>query len=485
MNNLQDILYKAGSLEIRGHLIRNIKGVTMNSLNVKSDFLFVAIKGTRTDGHKYIQNAIAAGATAIVCNNFPDKINDNISYIKVRNTSKALATIASNFYDNPSNQLKLIGVTGTNGKTTVVTLLQNLFMALGYKTGLLSTIVNKINNTKIATTCTTPDAVTINMLLRQMVDAGCDYAFMEVSSHAIVQDRITGLQFSGGVFTNITHDHLDYHKTFKEYLKAKKAFFDTLPQSAFALTNIDDKNGMVILQNTKAKKFTYGLKNMADFKGRIIESSFEGLQINLNNKDFYSLLVGNFNAYNLLSVYGTATLLNIPVNETLTHLSNLKSAEGRFDIIRSYNNIIAIVDYAHTPDALKKVLQTINSIRTGNEQLITVTGAGGNRDKTKRPEMANIASQLSTKLILTSDNPRDENPTNILNDMMAGIDIINRRKTLIIENREEAIKTACLIAKPNDIILVAGKGHEKYQEIKGKRYPFSDHQIIKKLFEKD
>ncbi len=482
MNNLQDILYKAGTIEIKGAIDKRVYGISMNSKTVKRGYLFVAVKGTVTDGHKYIDNAVKQGAVAVVCNKFPLNIEKNVTYIKVKDTSYALGNIASNFYDNPSEQLKLVGVTGTNGKTTVVTLLHKLFMALGYKTGLLSTVVNKINNRNVESTHTTPDAVSLNALLRRMVDAGCDYAFMEVSSHAIVQQRIAGLTFAGGVFTNLTHDHLDYHKTFKEYLKAKKSFFDNLPKHAFALTNADDKNGNVMIQNCKARKYSYALKKIADFKAKIIENSFEGLQLNINGHDIYSLLVGEFNAYNLLSVFATANLLGIPDYESLTQLSKLKGAEGRFDVIRSPQGVIAVIDYAHTPDALKNVLQTINAVRPGNGQLITVVGAGGNRDKLKRPEMAEIASQLSNKLILTSDNPRFEKPEAILDDMIAGVDVVNRRKTLIIPDRKEAIKTACIMAKTGDVILVAGKGHEKYQEIEGVKHPFDDRKVVNEIF---
>ncbi len=482
MNNLQDILYKAGTIEIKGAIDKRVYGISMNSKTVKRGYLFVAVKGTVTDGHKYIDNAVKQGAVAVVCNKFPLNIEKNVTYVKVKDTSYALGNIASNFYDNPSEQLKLVGVTGTNGKTTVVTLLHKLFMALGYKTGLLSTVVNKINNRNVESTHTTPDAVSLNALLRQMVDAGCDYAFMEVSSHAIVQQRIAGLTFAGGVFTNLTHDHLDYHKTFKEYLKAKKSFFDNLPKHAFALTNADDKNGNVMIQNCKARKYSYALKKIADFKAKIIENSFEGLQLNINGHDIYSLLVGEFNAYNLLSVFATANLLGIPDYESLTQLSKLKGAEGRFDVIRSPQGVIAVIDYAHTPDALKNVLQTINAVRPGNGQLITVVGAGGNRDKLKRPEMAEIASQLSNKLILTSDNPRFEKPEAILDDMIAGVDVVNRRKTMIIPDRKEAIKTACIMAKTGDVILVAGKGHEKYQEIEGVKHPFDDRKVVNEIF---
>ena len=483
MNRLQDILYKAGSEEIRGNLQKEVKGITMNSLQVENGFMFVAVKGTRTDGHNYIGNAIDKGASVVVCETFPQSFNKEITYVKVKDSAAALGIMAANFYDNPSEDLNLIGVTGTNGKTTIVTLLHNTFRSLGYKTGLISTIVNKIDNKEIKATHTTPDAVSINALLRQMADAGCDYAFMEVSSHAVVQQRIAGLQFTGGVFTNLTHDHLDYHKTFKDYLNAKKRFFDTLPKSAFALTNIDDKNGAIMLQNCAAHKKSYALKNMADFKGKILENSFEGLHMTINNREIYSLLTGTFNAYNLLAVYATAALLGIPDEEILIELSKLTGAPGRFEVLKSGNGITAIVDYAHTPDALKNVLETINEVRSGKGKLITVTGAGGDRDKTKRPEMAQIASVLSDKLILTSDNPRSEDPQKILDDMKAGVDITRRKKMLVITDRREAIKAAIMLAEPGDIVLVAGKGHENYQEIKGKRHHFDDREVIMEIFE--
>ena len=399
------------------------------------------------------------------------------------NTSEALGFIAANYYDNPSEKLKIVGVTGTNGKTTIVTLLFNLFTDLGYKTGMLSTIQNKINNRVLETTHTTPDALKINKLLNQMVDDGCEYVFMEVSSHAIHQHRITGIIYIGGVFTNITHDHLDYHKTFKEYIKAKKLFFDNLPSNAFAITNIDDKNGNVMLQNTNAKKFTYGLKNMASYKGRIIENDFEGMMMNVDGSEMYSMLSGKFNAYNIFAVYATAMLLEQDKEEVLVGISKLKGAEGRFDIIRSASEITAIIDYAHTPDALENVISTINSIRTHNEQLITVVGAGGNRDSSKRPTMAKIASMLSNRVILTSDNPRNEDPMQILADMREGIDPAKKNMSMVIPDRKEAIITAYNIAQPGDMILIAGKGHEKYQEIKGIKYPFDDKKIMEELME--
>lgn len=483
MKLLQDILYKAGVLEISGALDLHISHIAFDSRNVKKGGLFIAVPGTQADGHTYIEPSIAGGARVVVCTQLPQLQNEAVTYVKVKDTAFALGQIASNFYDRPSGKIILTGVTGTNGKTTTVTLLHQLFVALGYKTGLISTIENKIHQRLLPSTHTTPDAIQLNQLLDNMVSEGCEYVFMEVSSHAIEQHRIAGLQFRGAVFTNITHDHLDYHKTFRNYLEVKKRFFDSLPKSAFALSNIDDKNGGIILQNTKAKKSSYSLKKMADFKGRIIENLFEGMQIQINNKEIHSLLTGNFNAYNLLAVYATAILLGQDEDEILTALSSLKGAEGRFDILRSKEGITAFIDYAHTPDALENVLSTINNIRTHNEQLITVVGAGGDRDREKRPKMAAIASNLSNILILTSDNPRNEDPEKIIDDMLKGIDPSKTRKTMVIPNRKEAIKTAVNLAHQGDVILVAGKGHEKYQEIKGIKYPFDDKEILTELFE--
>ncbi len=483
MITLQDILYRSRTKEIKGSLNREITSVAFDSRKVIVGSLFVAIEGTQVDGHNFIQKSIDNGAVAIVCNAIPSNANPKVTYIVVSNTSEALGYIASNYYDNPSSKLKVIGVTGTNGKTTIVTLLYNLFMELGYSSGMLSTIHNKVNNLAIETTHTTPDALKINQLLNIMLEEGCEYVFMEVSSHAIDQYRITGIQFLGGVFTNLTHDHLDYHHTFKDYLKVKKTFFDQLPANAFALTNIDDKNGNVIIQNTSAKKFTYGIKNMASYKGKVIENDLEGMLINVNGNELYSLLSGNFNAYNILAVYATAVLLKQSKEEILLGISKLKGAEGRFDIIRSEVGITAIIDYAHTPDALKNIIETINSIRSNNEQLITVVGAGGNRDKSKRPIMAKIASLLSNRIILTSDNPRDEDPLQILEDMRKGVDPAKKKVLMVIPDRVEAITTAFNIAKKGDMILIAGKGHEKYQEIKGIKHPFDDKKIIAELMD--
>lgn len=479
---LSDILYKTRLEEIIGSTNVAISSVTFDSRKVKKDSLFIATRGTASDGHHYIEVAIENGAVAVVCEDLPETLNENITYVKVLDSSASLGYIACNFYDNPSEKLKLVGITGTNGKTTTVTLLFNLFRGLGYNVGLLSTVENKINTTVIPSTHTTPDALALNELLAKMVDAGCQYAFMEVSSHAIVQHRITGLKFTGAAFSNITHDHLDYHKTFEEYIKAKKMFFDNLQDDAFALTNKDDRNGLVMLQNTKAKKYSYGLKSIADFKCRVIENHLNGLLLNIDSQDVWVKLIGSFNAYNVLVVYAIALLLKQDKVQVLTTLSNLNSVEGRFQYIKSKNGIVAIVDYAHTPDALKNVLETIKDIRTGNEQVITLVGCGGDRDAAKRPIMAQIACEYSNKVILTSDNPRSENPEDILNQMQAGISPAEMKKTLRISDRKEAIKTAVTFAKEGDIILIAGKGHEKYQEISGVKHPFDDFEIVKENF---
>lgn len=479
---LSDILYKTRLEEIIGSTNVAISSVTFDSRKVKKDSLFIATRGTASDGHHYIELAIEAGAVAVVCEDLPETLNENITYVKVLDSSASLGYIACNFYDNPSEKLKLVGITGTNGKTTTVTLLFNLFRGLGYNVGLLSTVENKINTTVIPSTHTTPDALALNELLAKMVEAGCQYAFMEVSSHAIVQHRITGLKFTGAAFSNITHDHLDYHKTFEEYIRAKKMFFDNLQDDAFALTNKDDRNGLVMLQNTKAKKYSYGLKSIADFKCRIVENHLNGLLLSIDNQEVWVKLIGSFNAYNVLVVYSIALLLKQDKVQVLTTLSNLNSVEGRFQYIKSRNGIVAIVDYAHTPDALKNVLETIKDIRTGNEQVITLVGCGGDRDAAKRPIMAQIACEYSNKVVLTSDNPRSEDPEDILNQMQAGINPVEMKKTLRISDRREAIRTAVAFAKEGDIILIAGKGHEKYQEIKGVKHPFDDFEIVKENF---
>lgn len=475
MKKLKHILANVKTVQALGNQKVKVAKIEFDSRKVVKNSMFVAVKGTQVDGHRFIGKAIELGATIIVCENLPSAINPNITYVKVDNSAKALGKMASNFYKNPSEQLKLVGITGTNGKTTCATILYKLFMKMGYKTGLISTVENKIGNQIIPATHTTPNPVALNELLSKMVENGCDYAFMEVSSHSIHQERIAGLDFDGAVFTNITHDHLDYHGTFKNYIDAKKKFFDDLDKKAFALTNIDDRRGNVMLQNTRAKKYSYAVKKMADFKAKIIENTLIGLQLELNDREFHSRLIGEFNAYNLLAVYGTATLLGHDEMEILTVLSNLQSAEGRFDyIVSKTGNIVGIVDYAHTPDALEKVLQTIDGVRNGESKVITVVGCGGDRDRTKRPIMAKVACDYSNQVILTSDNPRTENPHDILAEMEEGIPPYATKKVLTIENRRQAIKTACTLAKQNDIILVAGKGHEKYQDINGVKHHFDD-----------
>lgn len=481
MKNLKDILYGVALQQVSGSTDKSVVGVCFDSRQVKKDFLFVAVRGTLSDGHNFIDKAIELGALGVICEEFPEKRNEGVSYFKVDDSARSLGIIAANFYNHPSAKLKLIGVTGTNGKTTIATLLFQLFRDLGYKCGLLSTVQNQINDSIIPSTHTTPDPIALNALLTDMVETGCDYAFMEVSSHAVAQHRIAGLNFTGGIFSNLTHDHLDFHKTFDAYLKAKKGFFDSLENNAFALTNIDDKNGIVMLQNTKAHKKTYGLKNIADFKAKVIENQFSGLLLNIDGQEVWFKMVGSFNAYNLLAVYSAAMLLDQDRTKVLTSLSRLSGAEGRFDYTVSPSGVIGIVDYAHTPDAVQNVLSTIKNIRKGIEQVITVIGCGGDRDKTKRPEMAKVACDWSTKVILTSDNPRSESPEQIIKDMEAGVMPQNKKKTISITDRREAIRTACHFAKPGDIILVAGKGHEKYQDIAGVKYPFDDKEILNEL----
>ena len=462
---------------------KQITSTVFDSRKVEQGSLFVAVRGTQVDGHQYIQKAIQQGAVAIVCEDLPTKEDQVVhtTYIQVADTSAALGLIAQNIYDHPSKKLQLIGVTGTNGKTTSATLLYQLFTELGYKVGLLSTVENKIGSQILQATHTTPDALTINALLQEMVEAGCSYAFMEVSSHAIHQNRIKGLQFRGGIFTNLSHDHLDYHKTFKEYINAKKKFFDDLPATAFALTNIDDKQGRIMVQNTKAEIATYSLQRIARYKAKILENRIDGLHLTFNDQAVFCRLIGIFNAYNLLAVYGVGDLLGIDPEELLLILSNLRAAEGRFDTVVLQGKT-GIIDYAHTPDALENVLDTIQKIATKAQQIITVVGCGGDRDRTKRPVMAKVACQKSDTIILTSDNPRSEDPHRILEEMEQGIPETASDKVLVIENREQAIKTACKLARVGDIILIAGKGHEKYQEIKGEKFPFDDKQtLINKL----
>lgn len=478
MKKLKDLLYGVALQQVEGSTDIGINALAFDSRLVQEGTLFVAIKGTQSDGHDYISKAIELGAKAILCENWPTDLQANVHYIKVEQTAKALGIVAANFYDNPSAELKLVGLTGTNGKTTTATLLFQLFRDLGYKTGLLSTVQNQINDEISPSTHTTPDPIALNQLLRTMVNAGCDYCFMEVSSHAVAQHRIAGLTFSGGVFTNLTHDHLDFHQTFDAYLKAKKTFFDELPKTAFALTNADDKNGLVMLQNTKAYAKTYSLKHLADYRAKLIENQFSGLLLNIDDEEVWFKLVGSFNAYNLLAVYATAMLLEQDKLKVLTSLSRLQGAEGRFDYVLADNGVVGIVDYAHTPDAVLNVLNTIRDIRKGTEQVITIIGCGGDRDKTKRPIMAQVACEGSDKVILTSDNPRSENPEEIIREMEAGVSPSNKRKALSITDRREAIKTACHLAQPGDIILLAGKGHEKYQDILGVKHPFDDKEIL-------
>ena len=475
---LKDILYKVTINAVVGSTGITVNKIEFDSRQIKDNDVFVAISGTVTDGHNYIEKAIKDGATAIVCEQLPEILADGITYIEVANSNQALAFMANNFYGQPSENLKLIGVTGTNGKTTVSSLLYQLFKKAGYKVGLLSTVKIMVDNTTYKATHTTPDSLTINKYLQMMNDQGVEFCFMEVSSHGIHQSRTEGLKFTGGIFTNLSHDHLDYHETFAEYRDVKKLFFDQLPKEAFALSNIDDKNGLVMLQNTAAKKYTYALKNYADYRAQILENEFSGLLLKVNESELWTRLIGNFNAYNILAIYGTAELLGLDKVEILRLISELENVSGRFQYFISEDKITAIVDYAHTPDALKNVLETINSIRTKNEELITVVGCGGDRDKTKRPKMAHIASALSTKVIFTSDNPRSEVPEAIIEDMEKGVEPQNFKKTLSITDRKQAIKTACQMAGAKDIILIAGKGHENYQEIKGERFDFDDYKIV-------
>ena len=479
LHELNKILQNVSVKELIGKQNLIVGNIIFDSRKVDDNCIFVAVSGTQADGHDFIEKAIQGKAIVIVCEVLPERLHKGVTYIKVSDSNEALGVMSSNFYGNPSGQLKLIGITGTNGKTTTVTLLHDLFSKMGYKVGLLSTVENKIGDKIIPSTHTTPDAVVMNELISDMVDAGCDYAFMEVSSHAIHQRRIAGLTFAGGVFTNISHDHLDYHKTFKEYLNAKKKFFDDLPEDAFALINLDDRNGMVMVQNTRAKIQKYSLRKKADFKVKIVDNSLSGLHLEINDNEFFGRLIGEFNAYNLLSAYAVGVLLEKDSLYTLTILSQLKSAEGRFDYIKNEKTgTVGIVDYAHTPDALEKVLSTIEKLKTGNEQIITVVGCGGDRDKAKRPVMAKMACAYSNHVIITSDNPRTENPDEIIEDMMKGVPIYSQQKVLTIPNRLQAIKTASRIANNGDLILVAGKGHEKYQDIKGVKYEFDDKQVL-------
>nr|WP_314835891.1 UDP-N-acetylmuramoyl-L-alanyl-D-glutamate--2,6-diaminopimelate ligase [uncultured Flavobacterium sp.] len=483
MSVLKDILYKVAIEAVKGSTEITINKMDFDSRKIESNDVFIAIRGTISDGHDYIEKAIQLGAVAIVCETFPEIIANGVTYIQVKDTNSALAIMAANYFGNPSQNLKLVGITGTNGKTTIASLLYQLFKKAGNKVGLLSTVKILVDDVEYKATHTTPDSITINQYLKEMIDAGVEYCFMEVSSHGIHQKRTEALHFAGGIFTNLSHDHLDYHPTFAEYRDVKKSFFDNLPKTAFALSNIDDKNGQVMLQNTVAKKCTYALKSYADYKTQILESQLSGLLLKINGHEVWVKLIGTFNAYNLLAIYGTAVELGLESLEVLRLMSELESVSGRFQYIVSTTNITAIVDYAHTPDALENVLKTINDIRTKNEQLITVVGCGGNRDKSKRPIMGEIAAELSDKAILTSDNPRNEEPETIIDEMEQGVAPQNYKRILSITDRKQAIKTACQLAQPNDIILIAGKGHETYQEIKGIRHDFDDMKIVKELLD--
>jgi UDP-N-acetylmuramoyl-L-alanyl-D-glutamate--2,6-diaminopimelate ligase len=481
---LKDLLYKVKLIAVHGSTDVEIKSLHIDSRGVLAKSCFIALKGTLVNGNDFIDAAIAKGASAIVTENIPSKLVEGVTYVEVANTNIAVGQMAHNFYGEPSLKINLVGVTGTNGKTTVATILYNLFTKLGYTCGLVSTVENKIGNKIVASTHTTPDAINLNALLKKMQDEHCEYVFMECSSHAIDQHRIEGLVFKGGIFTNITHDHLDYHKTFDEYIRVKKYWFDNMPSNAFAISNADDKRGAVMLQNTAAKKYYYSLRTVADFKGKILDNSITGLHMLVNDVEVHFKLIGEFNAYNLLAVYAASICLGMNKQDVLLALSNINGAEGRFDYEVSGNEkIIGIIDYAHTPDALLNVLATIKKLRQGHEKIITVIGCGGNRDKTKRPLMAEVACEHSDKVIFTSDNPRNEKPEDILKDMEAGINVVARRKYITIADRREAIKTAVSLSNKEDIVLVAGKGHEKYQEIDGVKYDFDDKVVLREMFE--
>jgi len=481
---LKDILYKVSLRTVIGNTGIAINNLQIDSRKVGSGSCFIAIKGATTDGHQFIETAVSNGAAAIICEAAPANIKEEVVYVVVENSAIAAGYISHQFYGEPSRKLKLVGVTGTNGKTTIATLLWKLFTALGYKCGLISTVQNQIGNAVLSATHTTPDAISVNRLLGDMADEECTLVFMECSSHAIHQHRIAGLQFTGGLFSNITHDHLDYHKTFDEYIRVKKSWFDGLPSTAFAMSNADDKRGMVMLQNTEAKKYYYSLKTMADFKGKILDNSLSGLHMMVNDQEVYCRMIGEFNAYNLLAVYGAAICLGEEKQQVLQLLSNLDGAEGRFDyIVSNLQKVIGIVDYAHTPDALLNVLATIKKLRQGHEKIITVVGCGGDRDKTKRPIMAEVACEYSDKVIFTADNPRSEDPLVIIKEMEAGVSVVARKKYISIADRRDAIKTAVTLAAKDDIVLVAGKGHEKYQDIKGVKFDFDDKQVMREMFE--
>ena len=479
---LEEIIKGITVSEIIGNTTKEISGINIDSRLIEPEHVFVAVKGTQTDGHAYITKAIEKGAVAVVCETLPETLNENITYIKVGDTEDIVGKLATAFYGDPTSKLELVGVTGTNGKTTIATLLYNMFRKFGYKVGLISTVCNYIDDEAVSTDHTTPDPITLNQLLGRMADEGCKYVFMEVSSHSIAQKRISGLKFAGGIFTNLTRDHLDYHKTVENYLKAKKKFFDDMPKNAFSLTNLDDKNGLVMTQNTRSKVYTYSLRSLSDFKGRVIESHFEGMLLDFNNHELAVQFIGKFNASNLLAVFGAAVLLGKKEEDVLLALSTLHPVAGRFDAIRSPKGVTAIVDYAHTPDALVNVLNAIHGVLEGKGKVITVVGAGGNRDKGKRPIMAKEAAKASDRVIITSDNPRFEEPQEIINDMLAGLDAEDMKKTLSIADRKEAIRTACMLAEKGDVILVAGKGHENYQEIKGVKHHFDDKEVLKEIF---
>tara|TARA_Y100001947_G_scaffold159640_1_gene178727 strand:+ start:6367 stop:7824 length:1458 start_codon:yes stop_codon:yes gene_type:complete len=480
---VREILYKVNINKVIGDTGTLIRNVVSDSREVIEKDLYIAIDGVNVDGHKFINSAIKKGAICIVCEVLPNKLREGILYVVVESTRESIGIISSNYFSSPSSKLKLIGITGTNGKTTIATLLYSLYKTAGLKAGLISTVINYVDGKEIDSTQTTPDSLTINKLLYQMVEEGIQYCFMEVSSHGIEQRRISGLEFAGGIFSNLTHDHLDYHNSFEDYRDVKKDFFDNLPNTAFSLVNKDDKNGKYMVQNTKSRIFTYGLKTYADYKIKILESSLEGMLLKINESEFWSNLSGKFNAYNLLAVFSTASILGMPFSETLQLMSMLKNVKGRFEYLK-LNNITAIVDYAHTPDALKNIINSINEIKTNKESLITIIGCGGNRDKSKRPVMGDIASSLSSKVIFTSDNPRNESPEKIIQDMVSGVKPLNSVKTISIANRKEAIKTACQLAKSNDIILIAGKGHEKFQEINNKKHLFDDYKVVKECLTK-
>ena len=483
MMKLKTLVNRLDVLEVKGDMERDICGVQIDSRQVADGHLFIAVRGTVADGHNYIDKALEKGAVAILCETIPENADEKVTYVKVENTEQVVGQVATTFYGDPTSKMKLVGVTGTNGKTTIATVLYEMFRYMGHKVGLLSTVCNYIDGVAIPTEHTTPDPITLNALLAQMVEAGCEYVFMEVSSHSIVQNRIGGLTFAGGLFTNITRDHLDYHKTFENYIKAKKLFFDRLPKEAFAITNVDDKNGMVMVQNTQAQVKTYSVQSPADFKAKIIECHFEGMYLNINGKEVGVQFIGKFNVSNLLAVYGAAVMLGKKSEDILVVLSTLKSVSGRLEPIHSPEGFTAIVDYAHTPDALENVLNAIHEVLDGKGHVITVCGAGGNRDKGKRPLMAQEAAKQSDKVIITSDNPRFEEPQDIINDMLAGLNAQQMKKVLSIADRREAIRTACMLAQKGDVILIAGKGHEDYQEIKGVKHHFDDREEVRKIFE--